>query len=146
MSALIRKAQVDDLEGIYECLSQMVSWLPDKESRQLISEKFFAQKNTLSVVAQHEDSTNSNKIVGFASLLFAIKVRGGLIGFIEDVIVDETYRDMKIGKELVDVLLADAKQLGIYKVMLECSQENSGFYSKLGFEVSGLSMKWSKIV
>lgn len=76
----------------------------------------------------------NNKIVGTATLLLEKKFihKLGCVGHIEDVVVDKQYRGHKFGKLLTEHLIERSKQLGCYKVMLDCSESNIAFYEKCG--------------
>ena len=70
---------------------------------------------------------------------------GGLASFIEEVIVRKEYRGKGIGEMLVSKAIEKAKELGCYKVILQCSDENVKFYEKCGlskfkYNVMGLSL------
>ena len=68
------------------------------------------------------------------------KIRGGLIGFIEDIAVIEEYRMRGIGNKIINELIKKGKNRGCYKLVLECREETNNFYKKIGFNESGLSM------
>ena len=63
------------------------------------------------------------------------------VGHIEDVVVHEKYRNMKLGKTLIDHLVNVARQKGVYKVILNCSKTNVEFYEKCGFHNSNVEMR-----
>lgn len=88
---------------------------------------------------QH-DSNWSGKLVGTATLFIERKC-GGVAGHIEDVVVDESYRGQGIGKQLVERCIKEAKTLGCYKVVLDCSSENQAFYERCGFQENGVCMR-----
>ena len=76
-----------------------------------------------------------NKVVGAATLLIEPKFihDGGLVGHIEDVVVDKNHQRKKIGEQIILYLLKTAKEKGCYKTILDCSNEVKPFYEKLGF-------------
>lgn len=57
----------------------------------------------------------------------------GCVAHIEDVVVDRNTRGKHLGKLIVDDLLEYARLHGCYKAILDCSEENVGFYEKCGF-------------
>lgn len=73
-------------------------------------------------------------VVGCATLFVERKYihNGGLSGHIEDVVVREGYRGGDIGSMLVKKLIDKAKQVGCYKVLLDCGCDVAPFYDKLG--------------
>jgi glucosamine-phosphate N-acetyltransferase len=62
------------------------------------------------------------------------------VGHIEDICVKSQYRNKGFGKLMVKHLVDLAKNNTCYKVVLECSEENSHFYEKCNFEKRGLQM------
>ena len=63
------------------------------------------------------------------------------MGHIEDVVVDTTYRGYGLGKKIIGVLVDHAKKMGCYKVILDCSNKNVGFYEKCGFVQHEVEMR-----
>jgi len=57
----------------------------------------------------------------------------GMVGRIEDVVVEPSFRACGIGSRLIEHLMADAKEAGCYKVTLDAGDHNAGFYKGLGF-------------
>lgn len=88
-------------------------------------------------------STPSDRIIGTATLLVESKFlrSGSLAGHIEDVVVASTHRGLKLGQVLISTLTRLAKQIGCYKVILDCSEHNVGFYEKCGYARKGVEMK-----
>lgn len=81
------------------------------------------------------DSDNKYKAVATGSVILEEKLihNGGKVAHVEDVVVDEQYRGRGIGAIVMDRLEYVAKQHQCYKIILNCSQENEEFYSKLGY-------------
>ena len=62
--------------------------------------------------------------------------KGKSIGFIENVITDEEYRRKGIGKKLIEMALAYAKENNCYKILLQSNnkrKEAHKFYTSCGF-------------
>ncbi|KAK6201074.1 acyl-CoA N-acyltransferase [Scheffersomyces amazonensis] len=64
----------------------------------------------------------------------------GLVGHIEDISVSKVEQGKKLGYHMISSLTSIAQELGTYKVILDCSPENVGFYEKCGFKNSGIEM------
>ena len=62
------------------------------------------------------------------------------VAHIEDVVIDQEYRGLGIGKKMVDYILAVSKDYGCYKVKLYCKDSNVAFYEKSGFQVDCIDM------
>lgn len=75
------------------------------------------------------------KIVGSATLLIEPKFihDGGLIGHIEDVVVNKDIQGQRIGEKIMKYLLELAEKRGCYKTILNCTVDVKPFYEKLGF-------------
>jgi len=138
----IRRAVHGDVPGIYRCLSQMVTHLPTPESHNLIADSYFKQDWVYSVVAEVGEYPTQMRTVGFASVSFEMKIRGGIIGHIEDVVVDREWRRAGVGGALVEALKEEGRNRGAYQIYLECSPRNTHFYESHGFIHSGVSMRW----
>ena len=76
------------------------------------------------------------KIVGTTTLLIEPKFihKGGLVGHIEDVVVDKNFQRQKIGEKIMKYLLEFAKNRGCYKTILDSTDDVKPFYEKLGFK------------
>ena len=65
----------------------------------------------------------------------------GKVGHIEDVVVDSNYRGQGLGKKMINILVDRAKKEKCYKVILDCSEKNVGFYEKCGFVKHEVEMR-----
>ena len=85
------------------------------------------------------EDTTSNKIVASASILFEQKIihGGGIVAHLEDVVVDESYRGIRLGQKLIANMIDKARENGAYKIIADCKMELLSFYSKNGFQKKG---------
>jgi glucosamine-phosphate N-acetyltransferase len=85
----------------------------------------------------------SDAIVASATLLVERKLarNGGLVGHIEDVVVDDRCRGKGIGVFLIQRLSDLARTQGCYKVILDCSDANAGFYERCGYGRKEVQMR-----
>ena len=76
------------------------------------------------------------KIIASVSLLLEQKVihECGIVGHLEDVVVDRDYRKYGMGKFIIERIIKIAKERGCYKLIGDCKSELLGFYEKNGFE------------
>jgi glucosamine-phosphate N-acetyltransferase len=82
-------------------------------------------------------------LVGIGTVFLVVRAAerdAPLAAHIEDIVVDERARGRGLGALLIRSLLDVACAAGAEVVMLECSPENAGFYSKLGFGHACTSM------
>jgi glucosamine-phosphate N-acetyltransferase len=64
----------------------------------------------------------------------------GTCGHVEDVVVDASARGRGVGRLLLDALTGLARHHGCYKVILDCSEDNTAFYQKCGFRRKEVQM------
>ncbi len=80
--------------------------------------------------------TDGTRTVGMGIIYKAIKF-GKITGFVEEVVVDSAYRGQGLGKKLVEVLIAEAKQEHVNQLDLTsrpAREAANKLYQKLGFE------------
>jgi glucosamine-phosphate N-acetyltransferase len=87
------------------------------------------------------------KVVGSTTLLIEQKFihQGGLVGHIEDVVVDKNFQGQKIGEKIMKYLLDIAKNQGCYKTILDCTDDVKPFYEKLGFKQVANELRFDHI-
>ena len=75
-------------------------------------------------------------VVGATTLLIESKFihDGGLVGHIEDVVVNKEYQGQKIGEKIMKYIIEISKKRGCYKTILYCTNDVKPFYEKLGFK------------
>ncbi|KAF5190938.1 Glucosamine 6-phosphate n-acetyltransferase [Thalictrum thalictroides] len=138
----VRKLEIfDKSKGFIEILQQLTVCNP------LTDEEFDARFQEISsygedhVICVIEDNV-SKKIVATGSVFLEKKFlrNCGKVGHIEDVVVDSCARGMKLGQKVIEFLTNHAKAMGCYKVILDCSVENKGFYEKCGFKQKEIQM------
>jgi glucosamine-phosphate N-acetyltransferase len=76
------------------------------------------------------------KIIASVSLLLEQKIihECGIVGHLEDVVVDRDYRKYGLGKFIIEKIIKIARERGCYKLIADCKSELLGFYEKNGFE------------
>jgi len=82
------------------------------------------------------DTEKSDQIIASASLVVEKKFIHDCAnrGVIEEVIVSDEYRGKSLGKQIVKILVELGKQLGCYKITLNCNDQMLRFYTeKLNF-------------
>jgi len=103
----------------------------DRNKAEEIFEKINSNPDHIVAVAELD-----GKIVGATTLLIEPKFihKGGLVGHIEDVVVDKNFQGQKIGEKIMKYLLEFAKNRGCYKTILDSTDNVKPFYEELGFE------------
>lgn len=124
----------DDYYQYCSLLKQLTTIDPEKISRKsFILQLHLIRSNPYHkiIIAKYDD-----KIVGTITILIEPKIIHNLskVAHIEDVVVDNGYRLKGIGKILIQKAIEISKEFGCYKIILDCSSENMGFYRKFGFK------------
>ncbi|KAK2410007.1 glucosamine 6-phosphate N-acetyltransferase [Trifolium repens] len=131
----------DKKKGFIELLQQLSSC--DSVSEKEFEDRF---KELDSIGDDHvicviEDEIYGN-IIATGSVFIEKKFlrNCGKVGHIEDVVVDSSGRGKQLGKKVINFLTDNARSIGCYKVILDCSVENRAFYEKCGFKLKEVQM------
>ncbi|XP_078439574.1 glucose-6-phosphate acetyltransferase 1 [Wolffia australiana] len=138
----IRRLQASDrLKGFVDLLSQLSPCGPITDEEFLRRFEELAAHGDDHVIMVVEDM-QAGKIVATGSIFVEKKFlrQCGKAGHIEDVVVDAGARGRHLGRRIIQHLVAHAKAAGCYKVILDCSSENRGFYEKCGFIEKSVQM------
>ena len=138
---IIREIIESDLEnGFLESLDHLrqSSNLEPNSARNILK-KILENENHIIHVAEL-----NGKIVGSTTLLIEQKFihEGGLVGHIEDVVVNKEFEGRGIGMKLVLSLLDVAKEKKCYKTILNCEDKLIPFYEKIGFKQKSTEMRF----
>ncbi|KAG8059624.1 hypothetical protein GUJ93_ZPchr0002g25159 [Zizania palustris] len=145
-SVQIRHLEVSDREkGFLPLLSQL-SACPELTASEFAA--CFADLAALGddhVILVAEDSAASapeRRILATGCLFVERKFLrgGGKVGHVEDVVVDAAARGRGLGLRVVRRLVEIAKEVGCYKVILDCTPELRAYYAKCGFVEKGVQM------
>ena len=84
----------------------------------------------------------NNKLISTAKLIIETKFIFNIsyVGHIEDVFVEQEYRQKNIGKTIILKLIEQAIQKKCYKIICVCNNDNKIFYEKCGLENRGSFM------
>jgi glucosamine-phosphate N-acetyltransferase len=140
----IRELQKEDLWNGF--LTTLDSLRQTSDIEKNIADKIFdkIKNNPDHIVAV---ALTDGKIVGAATLLLEPKFihNGGIVGHIEDVVVDKKFQGKKIGEKIIRYLLDFAKSKGCYKTILDCVDDVKPFYEKLGFKHNANALRFDHI-
>ncbi|KAJ1975512.1 Glucosamine-phosphate N-acetyltransferase-like protein [Dimargaris cristalligena] len=130
----------DYAKGFLDCLAQLT--VVGDVSVELFKETFEAmlqQKSNYVVVIEDLDRS---QVVAAGTLVLERKfIRGcGKIGHIEDIVVSSTERGKRLGIHMIQQLKHIAREIGCYKVILNCAEKNIAFYEKCGLVVKDVQM------
>jgi glucosamine-phosphate N-acetyltransferase len=130
---IIRELRMEDLQnGFLTTLDSLrhTSGI-DKNKAIAIFEKINSNPDHIIAIAEL-----NGRVIGATTLLIEPKFihDGGLVGHIEDVVIDKNFQGQKIGEKIMKYLLEFAKNRGCYKTILDCTDDVRGFYEKIGFK------------
>jgi glucosamine-phosphate N-acetyltransferase len=89
-----------------------------------------------------QQTFGTNTIIATGTIILEPKFihNAGKVGHIEDIVVHKDKNGLGIGKKLIDDLVNICRSSGCYKVILNCSETNVGFYEKAGFKIKERQM------
>ncbi len=141
---IIRKLKKEDLQNGFLTTLDSLRQASDIETKKAeeIFEKINSTMDYTIAIAEVE-----GKVVGATTLLIEQKFihNGGLVGHIEDVVVDKNHQGQKIGQKIMKFLLDIANDRGCYKTILDCTDDVKPFYEKLGFKPIGNELRFDHI-
>jgi ribosomal protein S18 acetylase RimI-like enzyme len=132
---LIRRISKDDLPKVIDLLQDISVYNPPKKKYDSIWESYSNQQHVFGYCFFYKQ-----QLIGYGSINLEMKLKKGLMAYLEDVVVHRAYRNKKIGKLIVDYLVETAQKKDCYKIKLDCNKNNLLFYEKLGFQENGFSM------
>ncbi len=114
----------------------------NRDKAEKIFENIGSNSNHIVTIAELDE-----KIVASVTLLIEPKFihNGGLVGHIEDVVVDKNFQGQKIGGKIIKYVLEIAKNRGCYKTILDCTDEIKPFYEKLGFTHTANELRFDHV-
>lgn len=134
----IRKLELNDFyKGYMELLSELTL-----VNLNISFSEFEAQYNNMTSHIFVLYDNFKNRVIGTGSVFIETKfIRNFLsVAHIEDIVIDTRYRGRGYGKILIDHLVEFSKSMNIYKIILDCSEDNVTFYEKCGFSNKGVQM------
>jgi len=134
MKLFYREAEKKDFNEIFPLLEQL--W-PDLELNysklNIIYNIAIDSKIQFLIIAQTD-----NKIIGFCSLSIKNNLwQAGQIGHVDELIVDENYRGLGIGKNLIDEITIIAIKNKCKRIELDSAFHRKSaheFYNKIGYD------------
>ena len=141
---IIRKLRKEDLQNGFLTTLDSLKQASDIEAKKAeeIFEKINSTPDYTIAVAELE-----GRVVGATTLLIEQKFihNGGLVGHIEDVVVDKNHQGQKIGEKIMKFLLDIANEQGCYKTILDCTDDVKLFYEKMGFKQVASELRFDHI-
>jgi len=131
----LKPLEFSHIDGVINLLQQISSFVPD-QNKKILFDQFVSQPMVFAYVISLRE-----RVLAYGSLSIEMKIRGGAMGHIEDVVVDPDYQNNGFGRIILEKLKEKAKETNCYKVSLACGKENVGFYLKNDFQANGVAMQ-----
>jgi ribosomal protein S18 acetylase RimI-like enzyme len=133
---VIRRMLISDVDSVNQILQQLSAYMP---GRLVLDNTLIELQNAdvLCLVCEYPP----HGVVGVGFLHFITKIRGGVVGRIEDIAVKPEFHHCGVGSSIVNHLLDVCSRHNCYCVTLECEEDNIPFYRRLGFGLAGYSLK-----
>jgi len=129
---LQKKINANDTKNINKLLSQLSSKSKNITENEL---RHIYEQECMNLMIARDESQASEPIIGMASIIF-YTITTGPKAIIEDVVVDEFYRNRGVGRMLVEKLITIAKSKNVAYIDLTSSPARvsaNNLYKKLGF-------------
>lgn len=135
MSLIIRELNELDYKNFYELIN-------DFRDTEFTEDEFKDTLHKINRTSKIYVIELNSKLIATGTLILEQKFifNRCILGHIEDVCVKKEYRANGYGKLIVSKLIEEAKHYKCYKITLDCSESNTFFYSKNGFEARGVQM------
>ena len=135
---IIKELDCDDnYEQYLELMYEFTNYKKDVTIEDF--KNYVNQKTKLRIIIL---KNKENKIIGAGTIFNIEKLHNNSIGQIEDVIITEKYRNIGLGKTIINKLIEIGKtKFKCYKIVLNCLDKNIKFYEKCDFTISGVQMR-----
>jgi len=139
----IRESTINNCEDILRLIKQLEPQFTNDDIK--IAEKIFKKivdkENYLNRVAILSGEGDKKRVVGFISLSFKLTIHDlGLVAIVNELVIDENYRNKRIGSILLKNAIEEAKYRDCVEIEVSSSIERTDahiFYKKHGFEEVG---------
>ncbi len=128
----IRKATTHDVEAIMKLIKELAEFelAPDEVANSVdeLRMDMFTHNLCDAFVAEYE-----NEVVGFALYYISYSTWKGKCVYLEDLYVKEAFRKYKMGSDLFDKVVEEAKRLNVRRMdwqVLEWNETAIAFYKK----------------
>jgi GNAT superfamily N-acetyltransferase len=129
----LRQCTAEDFEGVLSLLGQLWPDTPlDAKSLWTVYDRALASDRQLYLCA-----VSGGQVVGFGALTIKSNLRNGaFVGYVDEMVVDETLRGRGIGTRILDHLTSWARERGCTRIDLDSAfhrKDAHAFYEARGF-------------
>ena len=138
----IRPIKLVDINDSYYHLLSQLSYVDISTFSTSLSENLYKNLDKNHHIFVIEDTT-AKQIIGTGTLLIENNIihNYGNVGHIEDIVISSEYRGRNLGKYLVEFLTDFSRiENKCYKCILNCDQDNIGFYKNCDYGVTQYQM------
>ena len=130
----IRPCTTEDFAAVLTLLRQLWPTKPlDSESLRRIYDRALCSNQQVYLCAVGE-----GRVAGFGSLTVKSNLwNEGFVGFVDEMIVDQTHRGRGIGTQILDKLISWARDRGCIRIELDSAfhrKDAHAFYERRGFQ------------
>ena len=139
---IICELEENDFEKYMELMYEFTQYKYDT-TKEIFSKKMNNMKlnNYNKIILLY--TFDKNELIGCGTIIKLEKLHNNPIGQIEDVIISEKYRGKGLGKIIINKLvMIGINEFKCYKIILNCLDKNIEFYTKCGFNIAGIEMKY----
>jgi len=133
---IFRPVKRKDLDEVFPLLQQLTVISYSSRDKDDCWNRFITNNSSNSIVGVYND-----KVIAYGSIVIENKIRGGIAGYIEDIVVDKSVRGKNIGIKLIKELVKIGSNNNCYRITLTCKQNLINFYQKNNFKVDNIAMK-----
>ena len=140
---IVRDSSFSDVPSILKLLYDLGRPLPktdiERENFEKLIKEFFIDTKKKILVSEIDDT----KIIGLVSIMFLSRLnQNSLEMYIPELIIDKEYRNLGIGRQLINSCIVLAKNKKCHRIRLESANhriDSHLFYKRMGFEKSAFS-------
>lgn len=142
----IRPLNIYDYSDLYLSLLEQLTLVDKSKINKEDFENYVNSQNEewKTYIYEEKDCFGNSIPLASITILIERKIIHGMskVGHIEDVVCDKKLRGKGIGKKMIDFATEYCMINGCYKVILDCSEYNIGFYEKCGYKQKGTEMAY----
>lgn len=145
---LFRRATRDDLPAIVRMLADDELGSSRERDENPLPNSYHQAFDAIEKDPNHEliVAEMNGEVIGTLQLIFlpSISYQGGLRSQVESVRVDKKFQNQKIGSQMMEYAIQQAKARGAHIMQLtthESRKDAHRFYARLGFKASHVGMK-----
>jgi GNAT superfamily N-acetyltransferase len=139
MEVTIRRATRDDFPAIFLLIKEFASFQKSEEKLVTTVDQMLEDENLFQAFVALE---NKN-IIGFCTFFYAYYSWSGKAIYLDDLYITDSFRKNGIGKQLLNTVIALAKESNCRKVRWQVSKWNTNaieFYKKMGADIDEIEI------